>query len=54
MDAWKFAIGLIKVDELEVTEDFKDLIEKEIRGEITTSDMKLYLDRKYMKWRCYD
>ena len=29
-DAWNYAIGLIKVDGLEPTEDFKKLVEKEI------------------------
>lgn len=45
--AWNYAIGLIKVDGLEPTEDFKKLIEKEIKGEITTADLKQYLDKKY-------
>lgn len=45
--AWDYAIGLIKVDGLEPTEDFKKLIELEKKGEITTQDMKKYLDKKY-------
>lgn len=45
--AWNYAIGLIKVDGLEPTEDFKKLIEKEINGEMTTADLKQYLDKKY-------
>lgn len=45
--AWNYAIGLIKVDGLEPTDDFKKLVEKEINGEITTSDLKEYLDKKY-------
>lgn len=44
---WNYAIGLIKVDGLEPTDEFKKLIEKEIQGEITTSDLKEYLDKKY-------
>ena len=31
--AWDYAIGMIKVDGLEPTEDFKKYIEKEKRGE---------------------
>lgn len=46
-EAWDYAIGMIKVDGLEPTEDFKKYIEKEKRGEITTADAKLYLDKKY-------
>ncbi len=33
--AWNYAIGMIKVDGLEPSEDFKKYIEKEKRGEIT-------------------
>lgn len=45
--AWNYAIGLIKVDGLEPTEDFKELIEKEIRGELSTADLRKYLDYRY-------
>lgn len=47
--AWDFALGLIKVDGLEPTKDFLELVEKEKKGEITTEDIKNYLDRKYKK-----
>lgn len=46
-EAWNYAIGLIKVDGLEPTEDFKKYIEKEINGEATMEDLKKYLDKKY-------
>lgn len=46
-EAWDYAIGMIKVDGLEPTEDFKKYIEKEKNGEITMEDAKLYLDKKY-------
>ncbi|MCR5719858.1 MAG: antitoxin VbhA family protein [Lachnospiraceae bacterium] len=46
-EAWNYAIGIIKVDGLEPTEDFKEYIEKEKRGEITIEDAKRYLDKKY-------
>ena len=45
--AWDYAIGSIKVDGLEPTEDFKKYIQKEIAGEATMKDLKQYLDKKY-------
>lgn len=45
--AWDYAVGMIKVDGLEPTEEFKEYIEKEKRGEITMQDIKEYLDKKY-------
>ena len=45
--AWDFAIGMTKSAGLEPTEDFKEYIEKEKRGEITMADIKQYLDNKY-------
>ncbi len=46
-EAWNYAIGMIKVDGLEPTEDFKKYIEMEKNGTATMSDLKLYLDKKY-------
>ena len=46
--AWDYAIGLIKVDGLEPTEDFKKYIELEKQGLATSADLKKYLDKKYM------
>ncbi len=45
--AWNYAIGMIKLDGLEPTDEFKEYIEKEKRGEITMSDAKRFLDKKY-------
>jgi len=45
--AWDYAIGMIKIDGLEPTKDFLEYIEKEKSGEVTTSDVKKYLDKKY-------
>lgn len=45
--AWDYAVGMIKVDGLEPTEEFKVYIEKEKRGEVTMADIKRYLDNKY-------
>ena len=50
-EAWDYAIGLIKVDGLEPTEDFKIMIELEKKGEITREDLKKYLDGKYKQER---
>lgn len=46
-EAWDYAIGLIKVDGLEPTEDFKKYIELEKAGKATSDDLKRYLDKKY-------
>lgn len=45
--AWDYAIGLIRVDGLEPTEDFKKYIELEKAGKATAQDLKRYLDKKY-------
>lgn len=44
---WDYALGMIKVDGLEPTPDFKKLIEKEKKGEITMDEIKKVLDKKY-------
>ena len=46
-EAWDYAIGMIKVDGLQPTEDFKKNIELEKSGQITMEDAKKYLDKKY-------
>ena len=46
-EAWDYAIGMIKMDGLEPTEDFKRYIEKEKSGEATMEDAKRFLDKKY-------
>ena len=46
-EAWDYAIGMIKVDGLEPTEDFKKYIELEKSGQITMEEAKKYLDKKY-------
>lgn len=47
IQAWNYAIGMIKVDGLEPTEEFKAYVEKEKRGEVKMEDIKKYLDNKY-------
>lgn len=44
---WDYALGMIKVNGLEPSPEFKKLIEKEKRGEMTTADMREALDKKY-------
>ena len=46
-EAWDYAIGMIKLDGLEPTEDLKKYIEKEKNGEVTMADVKKFLDKKY-------
>ena len=46
-EAWDYAIGLIKVDGLEPTPEFKEYIEKEKNGPATMEDLKVFLDKKY-------
>lgn len=45
--AWNYALGMIKIDGLTPSKDFLQLVEKEIKGEITPDDIKKYLDKKY-------
>jgi hypothetical protein len=45
--AWDYALGIIRVDGLEPTQEFLDMAEKEKRGEMTLKDIKLALDAKY-------
>lgn len=46
---WDFAIGLIKVDGLNPSEEMLALIEKEKRSEITTNDIRKAIIEKYNK-----
>lgn len=45
--AWDYAIGMVKVDGLEPTEEFMKYVEMEKRGEVTMEDVKRFLDQKY-------
>ena len=45
--AWDYAVGMIRVDGLEPTPDFKEYIEKEKRGEVDMADVERFLDKKY-------
>ena len=46
-DAWDYAIGMIRVDGLEPTPDFLEMVEREKRGEMTREEIKKILDTKY-------
>ena len=46
-DKWDIALGLIKVDGLEPTPEFLELVEKEKIGEISTTDIRHILNKKY-------
>ena len=42
-----YVIGMIRIDGIEPTAEFKQFAEKEKRGEITMEDVKRFLERKY-------
>lgn len=44
---WDYAIGMVKVDGLEPTEEMKELIDREKNGEITMADVEKALDIRY-------
>ncbi len=45
--AWNFALGLLKADGLEPSDEMLEMIEKEKRGEITDKDIEEWLNKKY-------
>jgi hypothetical protein len=45
--AWDYALGMIKVDGLEPSKEFLELVEKEKNGQITTDEIRRVLDQKY-------
>lgn len=45
--AWEYALGMIKVDGLEPSKEYLELVEREKKGEITTDDIRKVLDKKY-------
>ena len=46
-EAWDFAIGIVQVDGVKPSDEFLELVEKEIRGEITGEDIRKALIKKY-------
>ena len=47
--AWHFAIGMMQVDGVKPDQEFLDLVEKEINGEITVEEMRLTILKQYDK-----
>lgn len=47
--AWDYAIGILKVDGLEPSQEMLEMIEKEKRGEMTTDEIRVALLKKYKK-----
>ena len=45
--AWDFAIGMMQVGGVEPDQEYLDLVEKEINGEITLEEMKLMILKEY-------
>ena len=46
-DAWDYAVGMIKVDDLEPTPEMKELIEMEKRGEVSKDEIYDRLNKRY-------
>lgn len=47
--AWDYAIGMLHVDDLEPSQDMLEMIKKEIKGEMTTDEIRTILLEKYKK-----
>jgi len=45
--AWKYALGMIKIDGLKPSPEFLELVEKEKNGEISTEEISTVLHRQY-------
>ncbi|MDR1088292.1 MAG: antitoxin VbhA family protein [Coriobacteriales bacterium] len=45
--AWDYALGLIKIDGLEPTQEFLEMVEKEKRGDMTLDEIEQELGRRY-------
>lgn len=48
-DAWDYAIGMMQVDGVKPNQEFLDLVEKEINGEITLDELELTILKKHDK-----
>lgn len=47
--AWDYAIGMMQVDGVKPDDEYLELVEKEINGEITLDEMKLIILKKHDK-----
>ena len=45
--AWNYSLGLLKVDGLSPSKEFRKLVDLEQRGKVTDTDIKRFLDKKY-------
>jgi hypothetical protein len=45
--AWDYAAGLIKIDGLEPTPEFLEMMKKEINGEMTIDEIRTELNKEY-------
>lgn len=45
--AWDYAIGMMQIDGVKPDNEYLELVEKEINGEITLDEMKLIILRQY-------
>jgi hypothetical protein len=45
--AWKYALGMIRIDGLKPSPEFLELVEKEKKGEITTEEIGMVLHQQY-------
>jgi hypothetical protein len=45
--AWDYALGLIQIDGLKPTSEFLEMVDKEIKGEMTLNEIERSLNKKY-------
>lgn len=45
--AWNYALGMMQVDGVKPDEEYLELVEKEINGEITIDEMELIILKQY-------
>ena len=45
--AWNYAIGIVQVEGIKPSDDFLELVEKEKKGLMTSSDIQRVLMKKY-------
>ena len=44
---YEYALGMIKIDGIEPSNEWKELVEKEIAGMLTLEDIKKVMDKKH-------
>lgn len=48
-EAWDFALNLIKIDGLQPSKEFLEMVEKEKNDEVDNKDIEKFLYQKYNK-----